>query len=215
MDNTNITSSDLRGSFNYHCRRLGIRVHAWWTTLIARMHAHAEGIVIGKDLSCRGVPHFERCPHSSITIGWGCSIFSSFNSNSIGVLSRTRITTMSPDSVIQIGNHVGMTGAVITAHRSITIGDDSMIGANTLITDSDWHAIDPEHRHKDAGKTAPVNIGKNVLIGTRCIVLKGVTIGDNSVIGAGSVVTTDIPAGVIAAGNPCRVIKPITPTLPA
>lgn len=116
---------------------------------------------------------------------------------------------MSPDSKVIIGNQVGMSGVTITAHNTITIADKTLIGAGTLITDSDWHAIDPERRHTEIGPTAPVHIGHNVLIGTRCVILKGVTIGADSVIGAGSIVTRDIPAGVIAAGNPCRVIKPL------
>lgn len=75
---------------------------------------------------------------------------------------------------------------------------------NTLITDSDWHLDDPR-----SGKPKAVTIGDNVWLGEGAKILKGVTIGENSVIGAGAVVTKSIPANVIAAGNPCKVIKQI------
>lgn len=79
-------------------------------------------------------------------------------------------------------------------------------GANTLITDGDWHQDDPR-----SGELRPVNIGDNVWLGVNVTVLKGVTIGENTVMGAGSLVVKDIPANVIAAGNPCKVIKFIEP----
>jgi acetyltransferase-like isoleucine patch superfamily enzyme len=79
-----------------------------------------------------------------------------------------------------------------------------------LIADTDFHPLRPSERHdsqKAFAEAKPVQIMENVFIGTRVMVLKGVTIGEGSVIGAGSVVTQDIPAGSIAAGNPCRVIR--------
>ena len=102
-----------------------------------------------------------------------------------------------------------ISAATISAFRRIVIGDHTLIGGNVLITDSDWHPLDPAMRRIPfaEGRCADVVIGSNVFIGTRSIILKGVTIGDNSVIGAGSVVTRDIPANVIAAGNPCVVVK--------
>jgi acetyltransferase-like isoleucine patch superfamily enzyme len=87
------------------------------------------------------------------------------------------------------------------------MGNKVMVGANVLITDFDWHAIDPATRHTGEPKSKPIVIGNNVFLGYSAIVLKGVTIGDNSVIGANSVVTSNIPADVIAAGNPCKVIS--------
>ena len=77
-----------------------------------------------------------------------------------------------------------------------------MCSTNTLITDYDWHLDDPR-----AGVSKPVFIDDNVWLGVNVTVLKGVTIGKNSVIGAGSVVTKNIPANVIAGGNPCVVIR--------
>lgn len=75
------------------------------------------------------------------------------------------------------------------------------------MTDSDWHCLIPEQRFTGKVKTAAVNIGNNVFIGANALILKGSVIGDNSVIGAGSVVSGTIPSDVIAAGNPCKIIR--------
>lgn len=90
----------------------------------------------------------------------------------------------------------------------IFIGDSVMIGPNVTIATA-GHPIDPELRRKVAQYNIPVHIGSNVWIGAGAVILPGVTIGDNSVVGAGSIVTKDIPANVVAVGNPCRVLREI------
>ncbi|EPQ9995764.1 sugar O-acetyltransferase [Vibrio vulnificus] len=90
----------------------------------------------------------------------------------------------------------------------IYIGNSVMIAPNVTIATA-GHPIDPELRRKVAQFNIPVHIKDNVWIGANSVVLPGVTIGENSVIGAGSVVTKDIPANVVAVGNPCRVLRPI------
>ena len=103
-------------------------------------------------------------------------------------------------------------GVRISAATSITIGDSCMMASSAYITDADWHGI---HDRTDyIGKTSPISIGNNVWIGDSAIVCKGVTIGDNSIIGAGSVVTRDIASNAIAVGNPAVVIKEIDTALP-
>ena len=91
----------------------------------------------------------------------------------------------------------------------VYIGDSVMIGPNVTIATA-GHPIDPELRRKVAQFNIPVRIGNNVWIGAGAVILPGITIGDDSVIGAGSIVTKDIPAGVVAVGNPCRVLRPIS-----
>lgn len=114
---------------------------------------------------------------------------------------------------IKIGNNVGMNGCSLYCKQSITVGDFTMIGGGTRIIDTDFHPIKWEQRRKpelrSVGKISSVTIGKDVFIGTNCVILKGVSIGDRSVIAAGSVVVKDIPSDVIAGGNPCKVIKSI------
>ncbi len=91
----------------------------------------------------------------------------------------------------------------------IYVGDYTMLGPNVVIATA-GHPILPELREKAYQYNMPVHIGKNCWLGAGVIVLPGVTIGDNTVIGAGSVVTKDIPSDVVAVGNPCKVLRPIS-----
>ena len=93
--------------------------------------------------------------------------------------------------------------------RRVDIGDKVLFTPNVSIYTA-GHPVHPEMRNTGYEYGIPVKIGNNVWIGGNSVITPGVTIGDNVVIGAGSVVTKDIPANVIAAGNPCRVIRPIT-----
>lgn len=114
------------------------------------------------------------------------------------------------DAEIVLGDYCLIApGVRISAAQSIRIGDNCMLAANVVISDSDWHGI--YNRIRPFRCTKPVTIGNNVWLGERVIVTKGVCIGENSVIGAGAVVSKDIPANCIAAGNPARVIKTINP----
>ena len=90
----------------------------------------------------------------------------------------------------------------------IYIGDYTMLGPNVVIATA-GHPIDPELRQRATQYNKPVHIGKNCWLGAGVIVMPGVTIGDNTVIGAGSIVTKDIPANVVAVGNPCRVMRQV------
>lgn len=113
-------------------------------------------------------------------------------------------------AMIKIGDNVGMSSPVIWCHERVTIGNNVKIGATTLIIDTDAHNMDyivRRGQHTDWGVSAPIVIEDDVFIGAKSVVLKGVTIGARSVIGAGSVVTRNIPADCIAAGNPAKVIK--------
>lgn len=99
-------------------------------------------------------------------------------------------------------------GTQLVALDRVTIGPDCLIGTHCMITDSSFHEVDPERR-LERPTPRPVTIGENVWLGARVIVLPGVTIGSHSVIGAGSVVTSDIPERSLAAGVPARVIRPL------
>ena len=98
--------------------------------------------------------------------------------------------------------------ATLVDDTHIYIGDCTMLGPNVVIATA-GHPILPELREKALQFNLPVHIGKNCWLGAGVIVLPGVTIGDNTVIGAGSVVTKDIPANVVAVGNPCKVLREI------
>lgn len=90
----------------------------------------------------------------------------------------------------------------------IYVGDNTMFGPNVVLATA-GHPILPELREKGCQYNVPIHIGKNCWLGAGVIVLPGVTIGDNTVVGAGSVVTKDLPANVVAVGNPCRVLREI------
>lgn len=110
---------------------------------------------------------------------------------------------------LKIGNNVGMSSTRMWVHDSVTIGDNVKVGACVLITDTDAHPMNYEVRRtsNEGTKSAPIEIEDDVWVGAHSIILKGVTIGARSIIGAGSVVTKSIPADCVAAGNPCKVIK--------
>jgi len=111
---------------------------------------------------------------------------------------------------IRIGRGVLMSpGSRISASDEVVIGDGVMMANGTYITDSDWHTVYDRTRRADA--VTPVHIGDNVWLGDHATVLKGVSIGANSVVAARSVVTRDVPANVIVAGNPAKVVKELDP----
>lgn len=116
----------------------------------------------------------------------------------------------SEEATISIGDNTIINNNVsFVAKHLIEVGADCLIGSEVMIQDHDGHSVHPLRRRTSDGKPAKVHVGRNVWIGARAIILKGVTIGDDSVIGAASVVTKDVPAGVIVAGNPAQVIKQI------
>ena len=115
---------------------------------------------------------------------------------------------------LKIGDDSGITNVIIVSKESVTIGSHVNIGNGTIILDSDLHSLDWETRsirEKDpkCSKNKPIEIGDHVFIGMRSMILKGVRIGEKSIVAAGSVVTNDIPAGEIWGGNPARLIKKI------
>jgi len=154
-----------------------------------------------------GRPMFRQHGGGRIVIGDRFSARSNSNGNSIGVNQPVILTAWGAGSMLQIGDDVRVSGCSITACHGVTIGDRVLIGAGVLIIDSDAHPLHPEDRLRDAKPSeAPIEIGDDVFVGARAIILKGVRIGDGAVIGAGAVVTSDIPALTIAAGNPARPV---------
>lgn len=116
-----------------------------------------------------------------------------------------------PGAELTIGNNVGMSSTRMWIRDSVTIGDNVKVGACVLITDTDAHPLDYLARRtsNEGTKSAPIVIEDDVWVGAHSIILKGVTIGERSIIGAGSVVTKSIPADCVAAGNPCKIIRKI------
>lgn len=136
---------------------------------------------------------------------------------------RTRITStiatfelgVGPQGTMDIGSHVLINyGCSFGATKLVRIGDRCNIGTQCILIDNAFHELDPDLRDVQP-ESQPVILERNVWLASRVIVLPGVTVGENSVIGAGSVVTKDIPPNVLAAGIPARVIRPIRGEAPA
>jgi acetyltransferase-like isoleucine patch superfamily enzyme len=176
----------------------------FWTFIVATA-ARSRGIVLGRECIFYGYTKFKKANNATISIGKKVTFRSSPTSNLIGVNRPCIITALDPDAKLKIGNYCGFSGTVIGSFSKITIGDHVKCGANTLITDGDWHTDDYR-----SGKSAPILIEDNVWLGVNVTVLKGVTIGENTIIGANSVVVKSIPSNSVAAGNPCRVLKEIS-----
>jgi maltose O-acetyltransferase len=136
---------------------------------------------------------------------------------------RVRITStiatmelgVGPEGTLEIGDNVLINyGCSFGATKLVRIGDRCNIGMQVILIDNAFHELDPDRRDEQP-ESAPVILERNVWLASRVIVLPGVTIGENSVIGTGSVVTKNIPPNVLAAGVPARVLKPIRDAAPA
>lgn len=158
-------------------------------------------------------------PRVNIGRGGKCIIGEGFKSNNremsnpIGRFNKCSLI-VGNKGVLLIGKNVGMSSTAIVCHHLIKIGDNVNLGGNTVIYDTDFHSLNYKFRmdsklDKAETKTAPVKIGNSVFIGGHTTILKGVEIDDNSIIGACSVVTKNIPANEVWAGNPAKKIRSI------
>ena len=156
-----------------------------------------------------GRPIIQKHRRSTIKAGSGLVLRSWADSNPLAPTHPVVLSTRSASAKIVIGDDCGFTGAVVVAETSVMIGDRVLVGGSAQIVDTDFHPLDPETRRREinAGQTRPISIGDDVFIGMNSIILKGVTIGNGSVVGAGSVVSQDVPPKTIVAGNPARVVR--------
>jgi len=157
------------------------------------------------------VPHFSVEDECTIQIGDDLIICSGTKMGIDGCQSRINVAS---GGVLHIGHHVGLTNVSLICRKQIFIGDYVNIGAGCLIMDSNFHSLDWRDRldrSVDIKKclNEPVYIGNAAFIGARCIVCKGVSIGEHSIIAAGSVVVCDVPANEVWGGNPARFIKKV------
>lgn len=178
-------------------------------SMLPRLWLKCNRVRYGKGLVLGGWPMIFRFPSAEISMGEECKINSNFLSNLIGLYQRTIIVARGEGKIL-LGNRVGISGTTLYARERIEIGDNTIIGANCKIFDNDFHSLDTEERINDVFDnlaTRPVKIGRNVFVGCNSILLKGTVIGDNCVIGAGSVVHGVFGDDCVIAGNPARVIK--------
>lgn len=156
-----------------------------------------------------GFPIVSFAVHSEVKVGKNLVLISESFFSQPGVNHPVILRTLSPGAKLVIGNNVGISGGGICVAKEVVIGDNVMLGANAFVTDTDFHPLDPTGRRyrSDNVLTERVEVGENVFIGMNALILKGVKIGKNSVIGAGSIVTSEIPPNCVASGIPARVIR--------
>lgn len=193
------------------CRKIIRLILAVWDWALTVTVFKGNGVHCEK-FHTNGHPYVDVWNGGRIKIGSGFSMNNRISGNPIGDYSRCTLVAYD-GAELRIGNNVGLSQAAIVAKADVTIGNNVKIGGGSVIYSTDFHSLDPRDRNsvRDSANSAfaQVVIEDNVFIGAHCIVLKGVTIGKNSVIGAGSVVVGSIPDNVIAAGNPCKVIREI------
>ena len=181
-------------------RAVALAAQVYFVAPYIKTYAWLSGVILARGCKFYGRPVFQVSKLATMQFGKSCVFRSSSTSNLIGI-NRPCIFSAHPGASLSVGSNCGFSGTVIGAFKEITIGNGVRFGANTLITDGDWHPGDQR-----VGGAEPIIIEDNVWLGVGVTVLKGVTVGANSVIGAGSVVTKSIPANTVAAGNPCRVL---------
>ncbi len=178
-----------------------IRVNKKISSFFSLLYLKSSGVIVGKNCTFYGWPYISIAPQSEFVIGDNCCFVSNQTVNYRGVNHKCIFQTGKCGAKIRIGNDCGFSGVSIVSDCSVIIGDKVTVGTNVIIGDRDDHAdLYPS-------RPMPIVINNNVWIGMNCIILKGVTIGENTIIGAGSIVTKSIPSNVIAAGNPCKIIK--------
>lgn len=160
-----------------------------------------------------GKPAIERAPGARIIMGKGVTLVSESTANTAGINHPVIISAEGPGSVIKIGDGVGMSGTSVVTCSEIEIGEQTMIGANCNIYGTDFHCVDAEERAKlkstaDA-PTAPIKIGKRCWLASNVTVLKGVTIGDEAVVGAMSLVTKDVETRTVVGGVQAKFLRKV------
>lgn len=172
-----------------------------------------NGVTFGNNLRIRGSFTLKMFNSSSLTIGSDFSLTSGLMINPLGRNLKS-IFRIDENAKIIIGDNVGMSSVSLWAKKKIVIGNNVKLGADVIVMDSDMHALDYLSRRNVAtdsinSKSSAIFIGDDVFIGTKSIITKGVTIGNRSIIAAGSVLVKSVPDDEVWGGNPARFIKKI------
>lgn len=175
-----------------------------------RTYARARRATVAPDVIMNGRPLIRCVKGAELHFGVGVRLNSVLSSNPIMTRARSTFCSVAPGARLILGNDVGASGVSITAAKEVIVGEGTLLGADCLITDTDFHVPIGNHCWGNdlLASAAPVRIGKGCFIGARSIILKGVTIGDGAVIAAGAIVTRDVPPRHLAAGNPA-ILRPL------
>ena len=186
-------------------------INSWITYPQARIIFALNRIAWGKGWRFYGLPIIQKHRRSTMRFGQRLQLRSQERSNPLGISHPVFLATLHANACLEVGEDLAMSGGAICVAERVTIGNRVALGANSTIVDTDFHPLGMPHGHHSLQKvkTAPVFIEDDVFVGMNSVILKGVTVGSGSVIGAGSVVTRDVPPHVIVAGNPARVVREI------
>lgn len=168
-------------------------------------------IIFPLKITFNGLPLFRFSNSSKVVLSESLIFTSNPKINLVGLSKRCSIY-VGDDAKLHIGKNSGFSGVSIYCKKNIYIGNNVNIGGNCCIWDTDFHPIDFNSRRlgdTSKIKSYDIYIGNDVFIGANSIILKGVKIGDRSIIGAGSVVTKNVPSDQIWAGNPAKFIREI------
>lgn len=178
---------------------------------LLRLSWEKSDIKIGKNVKILGMPIFTNNFNGKIEIGNDSLLVSRSSQTALGVSHKVILRILKPSAIIVLGNKTRMSGTTICSSELVQIGDNCVIGADVIIADTDFHSLDPDTRksEKDGqmANTSPIIIGNDVFIGGKSIILKGVNLGDNVIVGAGSIVTKSFEKNSIIGGNPARLIS--------
>ena len=182
------------------------RLLAW---PVIRLQFAWHGVAWGRDWRIFGRPILQRHRGSQINVGDGLSLRSWPRSNPLAPTAPVVLSTRRADAELTIGDDCGFTGTTLVAADRVVIGDRVLVGGNASIVDFDFHPLTPEARAENinAGSAAPIVIEDDVFVGVDALILKGVTVGEGAVVGAGSVVTQDVSPRTVVAGNPATVVR--------
>ena len=183
-------------------------------SLLWRIEASLKGAQVHPSARLIGRPIISVARESRMELAEQVSLRSGRRSNPLGCFQPCVLRTVSRGAELVIGERVAISSTVICSAFKVQVGADTIMGAGAMVVDTDFHRLgtDGVWINDFAGAARPVMIGRSVFIGGRAIILKGVTIGDRSIVGAGAVVTRDVPPDTIVGGNPARTVRKRTST---
>ncbi len=170
------------------------------------LRCRLAGLRHGRRCIINGMPSLRLAKGSRVQLGDEVTLISNPRHNPL-LQYPVSIRTLLPEAEVSIASHAGISGSRIVCCTRVSIGEYTIVGPETVIYDSKGHDYDPAigWKGRKTRRGEPISIGAKCLIGMRCTILKGVSIGDHSVVSAGTVVNRDVPAGHLAFGNPMQL----------
>jgi acetyltransferase-like isoleucine patch superfamily enzyme len=188
-----------------------IKILYYFNTICFRIYCRffSGNINIEKHVKINNWPILIHRSNAKMVLGNNVLLNSSNRNYHINMFAAVKLICDKPNAIISIGDNTRIHGSCIHAFERIEIGKNCLIAANCQIFDTSGHGTSHKERAESQGKSKPIIIGDNVWIGAGCIILPGVTIGDGSIVAAGSVVIKSIPENSIYGGNPAQFIRKI------